>query len=711
VQHSIDGLASLPELNNCTAVKQLKTLFYNALGQQPRVGYNPGTDELSITIPLVTEDEYDVYDFPADSDTDTEAARAVVIQTMLGLYSEQTKIEQLWKSDATRLDNSLLANRCLVLFASQTGVGIVDRRINLVNQTVRLTVAPAANQVQGRVDGIHFTDDHRELFQYHASYYLLTGCELIEGECHFSETARKSQHAAFTAMLLDEIWLEVNRRHYFPTADLKAMVTDMLRTFLHSAVDARRLSATFTPSEPLRLYLHGSAGIGKSSFTTTIAASLQVILQKFITPTRRVDLVKCPLNAVSPDNLRAMLHVQGISDWSIERVLEQTLRRGDIATFHLEEAPEDPALQAELIRLIEGMVVSLLSKYPNARGNLIFVAVSNYAPAPIVAATYATLKMAPPDKAWQMAWCEGMLCRSLQESTQAKVAIALEAPPVYSPDMRPLEVWRRCVAFHITEHIKHRVAPSDRSRASATVLIRFAPHHCASERNLRVTVGLGLHSNHRNVEVSPAMFESFNLNTHDGFFYHNERSVAPRGEAASRLSVLGVQPMHRADVTTIVGMLSAEFIAPAVFILTGSAAAQRRTAAALGAFIRHECDTDLAEQQVSITCMEHKSVIFGKPSDVRGGLCKFIDDVTNPAEVSAAGRRRFALITATANEEGQYILREMLESNTSRTHRHVARKGRTAFIVIVPEGCKVRPETRSRAHAVLHCEEPCAFAA
>lgn len=312
MQHSIDDLTSLPELNASTAVKQLKALLYNALGQQPRIGYNPGTDELSITVSLAAEDDYDVYAIPADSDGDTEAARAVVIQTMLALFSEQTEIEQLWKTQTTRRDNSLLANRCLVLFAAQTGVGIIDRRINLVNQTLRLTVASAANQVSGRVDGIHFTDDHRELFQYHASYFLLTGCEHIEGECHYSEAARQAQHEAFTTMLLDEIWQDVNRKHYFPTdvrahavptttwfpgtsltgnlwfQELKELATGMLWTYLHSAVDARRLSATFTPSKPLRLYLHGSAGVGKSSFTSTIAASLQIILQKFITPTRRV---------------------------------------------------------------------------------------------------------------------------------------------------------------------------------------------------------------------------------------------------------------------------------------------------------------------------------------------------------------------------------------------------------------------------------------
>ena len=728
-QSSIEGLTSLQELKASAAIQKLEAIFYNALGQKPRVGYNSGTDEISITVPLEAdgEPEQPVGD-GTDCDLAAEETRAIIVQTMLGLFADQAEIEKLWKSRVADTDDSLLldsgshepllANQCLIWFAAQTGVGIVDRRVNLVNQTLRLTVASAANNTQGRVNRVHYTDDHRELFQYHGSYFMLTGREMIGQECRYSEAVRQRQHEQFTSMLLDEIWIEVNRRNYFPTSDLKALTTDMLRAYLHSAVDARRLSATFTPSAPLRLYLHGTAGVGKSSFTSTIAAALQTVLQTFITPTRRVDLVKCPLNAVTPDNLRAMLHVQGISDWSIERVLEQTIRRGDVATFHLEEAPEDPALQAQLFSLIEGMVVSLLSKYPNSRGNLIFVAVSNYPPADAVAADYTTLKMAPPDKAWQLAWCANMLRRSLAAAAgipAGNIATALDAPPVYSADMRPLEVWRRCVAFHIAEHIKQRVSPSDLHRSTATVRLAFAPHHCASERNLRVTVGLGLCSSHRNVEVSPAIYESFNLSTQDGFFYHNEQKVAPRGEAASQLSALGTQPMHRADVTTTVAMLAAEYVAPAVFILTGSAAAQHRTAAALAEYIRRVCDPELAQEHVSITCMEDKSLIFGKPSDVRGGLCKFIDDVTNPAEVAntaVQGRpRRFALITATANEDGQYILREMLEGNTSRTHRHVARKDRTAFIVIVPEGCALRPETRSRAHAVLHCEEPCAFAA
>lgn len=722
-QSSVEGITSVSKIKASEAIRKLESILLNALGQRPRVGYNSGTGEISITVPL--EDDGDSEATTADV-TDcgpaVQEARAFVVQTMLGLCADQNELETLWKQrlledpEGSVTSEPLLANQCLVWFATQTGVGIVDRQINLVNQTLRITVASAANGVKGRVDCIRCSD-HRELFQYHSSYFMMTGCEVVDDRCQYSEAIRQSQHKAFTSMLLDEMWKEVSARKYFPTRELKDLANEMLGKYVHSAVDARRLAATVNPSAPLRLYLHGTAGIGKSSFTSTIAAALQSVFQTFVSPTRRVDLVKCPLNAVTPETLQAMLHVQGISDWSIERVLEQTLRRGDVAVFHLEEAPEDPDLQATLFALIEAMVESLLQKYPDCRGKLIFVAGSNYPPAAQVAAEYTALRMAPLDKDWQLIWCRDMLCRSVEVASEipyGSVAVILAAPPVYSADMRPLEMWRQCIAFHLSDHIKKRVSPSDRQRTTATIHIAFAPHHSASERNLRVTVALGLRSLHRNVEISPAISESFNLTTQDGLFYHNERAIAPRGEVASLLAKLGIEPMHRADVTTVVGMLAAEQIAPAVFILTGSTAAQRRTAAALAEYIRLVCDSDLAEQEVSITSMEDKSAIFGEPGEVRGGLYKFIDDVTNPAEVAhnlCDGGRRFALVTATANEEGQYILREMLEGNTSRTHRHIARKDRTAFIVIVPEGCQLRPETLSRAHAVLCCENPCAFAA
>jgi hypothetical protein len=55
-----------------------------------------------------------------------------------------------------------------------------------------------------------------------------------------------------------------------------------------------------------------------------------------VDPEQRVALVKLPLNAVTPKNLRAVLNVRGISDWSVERMVEQHITKGHLVVFHLE---------------------------------------------------------------------------------------------------------------------------------------------------------------------------------------------------------------------------------------------------------------------------------------------------------------------------------------------------------------------------------------
>lgn len=47
-------------------------------------------------------------------------------------------------------------------------------------------------------------------------------------------------------------------------------------------------------------------------------------------------------------DLQRILLVKGISDWSIERIVEQTIVRGGIAIVHLEECPPDFQLQEDL---------------------------------------------------------------------------------------------------------------------------------------------------------------------------------------------------------------------------------------------------------------------------------------------------------------------------------------------------------------------------
>ena len=56
-------------------------------------------------------------------------------------------------------------------------------------------------------------------------------------------------------------------------------------------------------------------------------------------PKKKTALVKVPLNCITPPELRKILHVRGISDWSVERIVEQTIARSGIALLHLEENP------------------------------------------------------------------------------------------------------------------------------------------------------------------------------------------------------------------------------------------------------------------------------------------------------------------------------------------------------------------------------------
>lgn len=58
-----------------------------------------------------------------------------------------------------------------------------------------------------------------------------------------------------------------------------------------------------------------------------------------ITFRKRSALVKVPLNCITPVELRKILLVRGISDWSVERIVEQTIACSGIALLHLEENP------------------------------------------------------------------------------------------------------------------------------------------------------------------------------------------------------------------------------------------------------------------------------------------------------------------------------------------------------------------------------------
>jgi len=80
-----------------------------------------------------------------------------------------------------------------------------------------------------------------------------------------------------------------------------------------------------------------------------------------------------------------------------------------------------------------------------------------------------------------------------------------------------------------------------------------------------------------------------------------------------------------------------------------------------------------------------------------------IDDFNNPnAETSSSDG--LLVIVCHVNETGQYMLRELLETNgESRTHRYAIRKDRVLFVLSVDANAGLQEMTISRAHSLVAC--------
>ena len=97
--------------------------------------------------------------------------------------------------------------------------------------------------------------------------------------------------------------------------------------------------------------------------------------------------------------------------------------------------------------------------------------------------------------------------------------------------------------------------------------------------------------------------------------------------------------------------------------------------------------------------------VNGHQSQIRGGLFKVIDDFNNPnAETSSSDGLLVIVIVCRVNETGQYMLRELLETNgESRTHRYAIRKDRVLFVLSVDANAGLQEMTISRAHSLIAC--------
>jgi hypothetical protein len=161
---------------------------------------------------------------------------------------------------------------------------------------------------------------------------------------------------------------------------------------------------------------------------------------------------------------------------------------------------------------------------------------------------------------------------------------------------------------------------------------------------------------------------------------------------------------RRRKNATIVKMCLAGMFKPGVVVLTGADSAR----AAVESEILQQAYSAAGEEASKVVHVElreeaDKDKVNGHQSQIRGGLFKTIDDFNNRNLVAAGGEGILAIVCR-VNETGQYMLRELLETNgESRTHRFAIRKDRVLFVLSVDADAQVQEMTVSRSHALIDC--------
>mmetsp|Transcript_30101 Transcript_30101/g.96833 ORF Transcript_30101/g.96833 Transcript_30101/m.96833 type:complete len:734 (-) Transcript_30101:1652-3853(-) len=700
----VSSANSLQKVKFLPAVKELSGVLQEA-GLRPSLGFNVGSGELSFTCPVFCEDV-------------AERSRlSVLVLTMLGLMPNQNALEEAFlqrqHDEAVSCvlgarKSSNLANLCLEVFAHKTNVGISQRKVCGRSRTIKIVVGSYQELSVGKV---------RRVYSYAPCYYDLSGWSDNETHarlredtsCSFAEILLNAKTKLIEEMM-EHFWLTMDSFPYVSSSELRVQLGEILSSYLSSGISDQ--SSGFLPSqqEAMSLFLCGSAGTGKSTLVQALSVSLQSTLNKFLDPERKVSIVKVPLNGLTPDSLRMILCVQGISDWSIERMLEQAIAKGGTAVLHLEEVPEEPKLQEDLYKCVSSMLEVMIRRYPKFGGNLIHAFTSNYPPADAIRAISKELVIVAPSGRKQEEHCLRMLERGLRRRSgipHVSMKLSYELPAML--DMRPLFQWWTTLTFHISSSVEKLLAELGGSKRAAGLDgdLSSDSEGKAVEVRLLVYVGDGEEEDSlsearagEELGVSKGVPDAvvgrterrevkFTVKSSDGFFFlHTQDVIVEHADREYKNAAL-------------IDMCSSGFLKPCVIVVKGGGKGKQLDfEAALLQQLRQQAGDgeDVAHTSVELRKESDKEQVNGHQSQIRGGLFKFIDDCNNPNRKSS----RMCLVTCHVNEVGQYMLRELLETNgESRTHRYAIRKDRVMFLLLVDEESALQEMTLSRAHDIV----------
>jgi len=354
--------------------------------------------------------------------------------------------------------------------------------------------------------------------------------------------------------------------------------------------------------------------------------------------------------------------------------MEQAVTKGHTVVLHLEESPEEIKLQERLFACVERMLNKLFQRYPEYRANVVFIFTSNYEPAPVVRAFCEQIFINPPNEATQARWCSRMLAKALE----CQVQISPNAVPCSLGDVRPLNAW--------WQSISHALKVQSRPSGGGVAIVE-------KRQDGRTCVGWKAAGDNTVAKMEP-------LECSNGGFFHYSTKQLESSEALDAL--LGKDQALK--VMTVLAMSLSGTLTPAVIVLSGLH--DERRATALKEMVRQLValarDRSVRQAEVELLDLQDECKVLGNPSEIRGGLLKFIDDATNPKiKRTKQNETDVALVVAKVNAFGSLLLRELLEAgDKSRTHRlGVSKTGLVFFIDLVDQ--VLTPQLESRANLII----------
>eukprot|EP00924_Labyrinthula_sp_SR-Ha-C_P006861 snap_masked-scaffold_8-processed-gene-2.47-mRNA-1 protein AED:1.00 eAED:1.00 QI:0/-1/0/0/-1/1/1/0/754 len=737
-----DASTSLDNLLASNDVNTLRTwLTQRAVKlQSVKFGFSPGTGILSVN--CIYEQKQSLSNFLEQSAEERLklSNEGVIILGMLGLQADFDKGMFLrWQEEkVTQSRDTIFANLCLKEFMEKVGLGVV--------KVLKSPVRGKSNESRVRFwlasrKEIISKSTLTQLHQYSRTYFIEDKEELSQDMC-------------------SEFWKNMETQLYILDSSFVECLEIFLKPYFFSGV--RRNTIFFSPAHNsfLKIYLEGTPGVGKSFFARCFRAAFEAVLSKNVDADIKVSLVKIPLNYLSPGHLKSILSVTGISDFSIERKIEQSLVKQNPVVLHLEENPKDKIQQEKMFSLVAKMVQKLCAKYPGSLERVIFLVTSNYPPEESVFSDFHKIKVRAPTQEKQNDWVKKQIIQTLVEQVRDiclknswklyfdefsfDLKVEKEVFPKLCTDLRPLSKLSRSLSFGCFELCKEHLETGKNSASNLqfkfsiakgigrgkSVLIKLSPvvnaflsrrlHLQSSElaqKDQEEKYGsfVSLNSistvSSDSISVSTQASTSVKLLSADGFFYCREKEI---------LSVLN--------------MTANGYLTPGVVLIkpTSSSTSLPNVSSAHEKLLNaiklwgSKQNFHLFHKEVRLEIESDREKVSGAAKEVRGGLCKFIDDLNNLnstsctevclscMDVSCSGNGsiddRLIIVSCQVSCLGQFMLRDLLENSASTSsHRLKISKKKVLFIlrpvVTAEENVfdEYSTQIMSRNSCIIHC--------